>query len=188
MYRCFFLCAAALLSPAASAAPTIEMLTSKGRIVLELDSERAPKTVQNFVQYVRAGFYDATIFHRVIPGFMVQGGGFTAQMEEKGAAHAVANEARNGLKNERGTIAMARTADPHSARSQFFLNQRDNVPLNHPSPDGWGYAVFGRITQGIDVVDAIAAVPTGRRGGHENVPLEPVVIETVRILSPKGKP
>ncbi|MDS4015909.1 MAG: peptidylprolyl isomerase [Candidatus Accumulibacter sp.] len=166
----------------ALAAPSVELLTSKGRIVVELDSEKAPKSVQNFVQYAREGFYNGTVFHRVIPGFMIQGGGFSPAMEQKSASRKVENEAKNGLKNDRGTIAMARTSEPHSASSQFFINHRDNGSLNHPSPDGWGYAVFGKVTQGMDVVDQIAKVPTAARGVHENVPVEAVVIQSVKIL------
>ncbi|HRL77332.1 MAG TPA: peptidylprolyl isomerase [Candidatus Accumulibacter phosphatis] len=180
--------AGALLSGAVGAAPTVEMRTSMGRIVIELDSAKAPKTVQNFVQYVNEGLYNGTVFHRVIPGFMIQGGGFTVDMEQKPAPRKVENEAKNGLRNDRGTIAMARTADPHSASSQFFINHRDNGALNHPSPDGWGYTVFGRVTEGLEVVDKIARVPTGNRAMHQNVPLEPVTIESVRIISEKGKP
>jgi cyclophilin family peptidyl-prolyl cis-trans isomerase len=172
----------ALLPFFAVAAPSVELVTSMGRIVVELDSDKAPKTAQNFVQYVRDGFYDGTVFHRIIPGFMIQGGGFTPGMEQKSAGRKVDNEAKNGLKNDRGTIAMARTSEPHSASSQFFINHRDNAALNYPSSDGWGYAVFGKVTQGMDVVDKIAKVPTGRRGAHENVPVEPVVIQAVKVL------
>ena len=188
MYRRLALIVGGLLSLAALAAPSVEMQTSMGRIVVELDSEKAPKTVQNFVQYVNEGFYNGTVVHRVIPGFMIQGGGFTVDMNQKPAARKVENEGRNGLKNDRGTIAMARTADPHSASSQFFINHRDNASLNHPSPDGWGYTVFGKVTQGMDVVDKIAKVETGNRSMHQNVPLEPVTIQSVRIISEKGKP
>lgn len=182
--------AGALLSLAVVAAPTVEIQTSTGKIVIELDAEKAPKTVQNFVQYVNEGFYNGTVFHRVIPDFMIQGGGFTVEMEQKAAPRKVENEGRNGLKNDRGTIAMARTADPHSASSQFFINHRDNAALNYPSPDGAGYTVFGKVTQGMDVVDRIAKVATGNRSMHQNVPLEPVVIQSVRIIPEKkqGKP
>lgn len=167
------------------AAPTVEMQTSLGRIVIELDSEKAPKSVQNFVHYVNEGFYNGTLFHRVIPDFMIQGGGFTVDMQPKPAPRKVDNEARNGLKNDRGTIAMARTADPNSATSQFFVNHRDNAALNYPSPDGAGYTVFGKVTQGMEVVDKIARVATGNRGMHQNVPLEPVIIQSVKILPEK---
>ncbi|MBE2258523.1 MAG: peptidyl-prolyl cis-trans isomerase [Rhodobacteraceae bacterium] len=173
------------LSAVAVAAPTVEMQTSAGTIVIELDSAKAPKTVQNFVQYVNEGFYNGTIFHRVIPGFMIQGGGFTPAMDQKSAPRKVENEAKNGLKNDRWTIAMARTSDPHSASAQFFINHQDNAPLNYPGSDGWGYAVFGKVTQGTDVVDRIAKVPTGNRGMHQNVPLEPVVIQSVKIVPEK---
>ncbi len=182
MHKKLFWLLGGLLPLLAVAGPSVELLTGMGRIVLELDADRAPKTVHNFVQYVQDGFYNGTVFHRVIPGFMIQGGGFAAGMEQKSAGRKVDNEAKNGLKNDRGTIAMARTADPHSASAQFFINHRDNGSLNHPSPDGWGYAVFGKVTQGMDVVDKIAKVPTGTRGAHENVPLEPVVIQSARIL------
>ena len=185
MYRRLALIVGGLLSLAALAAPSVEMQTSMGRIVIELDSEKAPKTVQNFVQYVNEGFYNGTVVHRVIPGFMIQGGGFTADMKQKPAARKVENEGRNGLKNDRGTIAMARTADPHSASSQFFINHRDNPSLNYPASDGWGYTVFGKVTQGMDVVDKIAKVETGNRSMHQNVPLEPVIIQSVKILPAK---
>jgi len=190
MYRKSAVIAAGLLSFAALAAPSVEMQTSMGRIVIDLDSEKAPKTVQNFVQYANEGFYNGTVFHRVIPGFMIQGGGFTVEMEQKAAARKVENEGKNGLKNDRGTIAMARTADPHSASSQFFINHRDNSSLSYPSPDGWGYTVFGKVTQGMDVVDKIAKAETGNRSMHQNVPLEPVIIQSVKILPAKkqGQP
>lgn len=174
-----------LLSGNVLAGPTAELQTSLGKIVVELDAGKAPKSVQNFVQYANDGFYNGTIFHRVIPGFMIQGGGFTPDMTQKNAARKVDNEARNGLRNDRGTIAMARTTEPHSASSQFFINHRDNAALNYPGHDGWGYAVFGKVTQGMDVVDAIAKVSTGNRGMHQNVPLEPIVIQSVKILSDK---
>ena len=190
MLKIYSVLAGGLLSLAALAAPTVEMQTSMGRIVIELDSEKAPKTVQNFVQYANEGFYNGTIFHRVIPDFMIQGGGFTVEMEQKPAPRKVENEARNGLKNDRGTIAMARTADPNSASSQFFVNHRDNASLNYPSPDGAGYAVFGKVTQGIEVVDRIARVAVGNRSMQQNVPLEPVIIQSVKVISEKkqGKP
>ena len=174
-----------LLSVAALAAPSVEMQTSLGRIVVELDPAKAPKTVDNFLQYARNGYYDGTIFHRVMDGFMIQGGGFTKEMAEKQTQAPIQNEARNGLKNLRGSIAMARRNDPHSATAQFFINHRDNAGLDYPAHDGWGYAVFGKVTQGMDVVDKIAKVPTGNRGFHQNVPLEPVVIQSVKILSDK---
>ena len=185
MYKRIAALAAALLPFAALAAPTVEMQTSMGKMVIELDSEKAPKTVQNFVQYVNEGFYNGTIFHRVIPGFMIQGGGFTPAMEQKSAPRKVENEAKNGLKNDRWTIAMARTSDPHSASSQFFINHQDNGALNSPGSDGWGYTVFGKLTQGMDVADKIAKVPTGNRAMHQNVPVEPVIIQSVKVISEK---
>jgi cyclophilin family peptidyl-prolyl cis-trans isomerase len=156
------------------------MQTSKGDITLELDADKAPETVKNFLQYVDEGFYDGTIFHRVIKNFMIQGGGFTPAMSQKKTHDPVKNEAGNGLKNARGTIAMARTSDPHSATAQFFINLKDNAFLDHPGQDGWGYTVFGKVTGGMDVVDAIAAVPTGARGGHRDVPTESVAILSVK--------
>ncbi len=160
------------------------MKTSKGDITLELDADKSPGTVENFVAYADAGFYDGTIFHRVIKDFMIQGGGFTTEMEKKTTRAPIQNEADNGLKNDRGTIAMARTNAPHSATGQFFINLKDNDFLNHRSKDarGWGYAAFGRVTAGMEVVDAIAAVPTGSKGGMGDVPEEVVVIESVTRL------
>jgi cyclophilin family peptidyl-prolyl cis-trans isomerase len=177
-----------LFSASIFATPTVELQTSMGKIVIELDAEKAPKSVQNFLQYTKDGFYNGTVFHRVIDGFMVQGGGFTKDMEQKPANTQIINEARNGLKNERGTIAMARRAEPHSATAQFFINHKDNVMLDHTSDQSgrtWGYAVFGKVTQGMDVVDKIAKVPTGDRAMHQNVPLEPVIIQSVKIISDK---
>ena len=161
----------------------IRMKTSMGEITLELDHEKAQKTCENFEQYVKDGFYDGTIFHRVIDGFMIQGGGFEPGMQQKPTRAAVENEADNGLKNDRGTIAMARTSDPHSATAQFFINIFDNNSLNHtsPTPQGWGYCVFGKVIDGMDVVDAIRDVETGRMGMHADVPVEDVVIESVTI-------
>jgi cyclophilin family peptidyl-prolyl cis-trans isomerase len=183
------LTAGLLMSLAAWAAPTVEMTTSLGKITIELNAEKAPKTVEAFVDNARRGFYDGTIFHRVIDGFMIQGGGFSPTMEEKKTlTAALQNEATNGLKNDRGTIAMARTADPHSARVQFFINLKDNEFLNHKTaadPRGYGYAVFGKVTSGMDVVDKIAKVPTGNAGPHQNVPTTPVVIQSVKIISDK---
>ena len=170
---------------AATAAPRVEMQTTLGKITLELDAAKAPKSVENFLQYARSGQYDGTIFHRVIDGFMIQGGGFTKEMNEKPTKAPIANEAKNGLKNLRGSIAMARRADPHSATAQFFINHRDNPNLDYPAHDGWGYAVFGKVTEGMDVVDKIAKAKTGNRGMHQNVPVEPVIIESVKILSEK---
>ena len=174
-----------VLSVAALAAPSVEMQTSQGKIVIEFDAAKAPKTVENFLKYAKSGHYDGTIFHRVIEGFMIQGGGFTKDMSEKPTQGQIPNEAKNGLKNQRGTIAMARRGDPHSATAQFFINHRDNTGLDYPAHDGWGYAVFGKVTQGMEVVDKIARVSTGNRGMHQNVPLEPVVIQSVKILSDK---
>jgi len=166
------------------ASPRVALETSKGRIVLELDAARAPKTVENFLAYVRAGHYDGTIFHRVIDGFMVQGGGFTAEMQQKPTRPPVENEADNGLKNLRGTVAMARTNDPHSASAQFFVNHVDNSFLDHTAKDlrGWGYAVFGKVVEGMEVVDAIAKVATATRSRMENVPVEPVVLQKATVL------
>jgi cyclophilin family peptidyl-prolyl cis-trans isomerase len=171
------------VAAAVAAAPSVEIETRLGRMVIELDAEKAPVTVDNFLKYVRDGHYDGTIFHRVIDGFMIQGGGFTPSMAEKEAGPPIRNEAKNGLKNRRGTIAMARRPDPHSATAQFFINLEDNAALDFPGRDGWGYAVFGRVTEGIEVVDGIAKVPTGSRGMHRDVPVEPIVIESVGILS-----
>ncbi len=179
------LTATLLLSPTTFAAPFVEMQTSMGRIVIELDAEKAPKTVQNFLQYTKDAFFNGTIFHRVIDGFMIQGGGFSKEMTQKATGKSVENEGKNGLKNLRGTIAMARTSDPHSATAQFFINHKDNAMLDYPSRDGWGYAVFGKVTEGLDVVDKIAKVATGNAGGHQNVPLDPVIIQSVKLIPEK---
>lgn len=162
----------------------IRFTTNKGVIDIELDHEHAPKSSANFEQYVRDGFYDGTIFHRVIKGFMIQGGGFERGMKEKGTRAPIENEAANGLKNNKYTIAMARTSDPHSASSQFFINVADNDFLNHtaPNPQGWGYAVFGKVTAGQNVVDEIARVPTSTRGFYGDVPVDDIVIEKAEIL------
>ena len=159
----------------------IVMHTSHGAITVELDAENAPKTVENFLQYVRDGHYDNTIFHRVIDGFMIQGGGMEPGMKQKPTRAPIANEAGNGLKNKRYTLAMARTNEPHSATAQFFINVADNDFLDYkgPSPQGWGYCVFGRVTAGQDVVDRIKGVATGNSGFHQNVPTEDVVIQRV---------
>ena len=156
----------------------VVLTTSMGAITLELDAKKAPKTVENFVAYVKAGHYDGTIFHRVMDNFMIQGGGFNDKMVQKPTKAAIKNEADNGLKNNKYTIAMARTNDPHSATAQFFINVADNDFLNFSSPKerGWGYAVFGKVTAGMDVVDNIKKVKTGNNGFHQNVPLEPVTI------------
>ena len=162
--------------------PLVVLETSKGKIVLELYPDKAPVTVKNFLTYVDAKFYDGTIFHRVIPNFMIQGGGFTADMNQKPTNDPIKNEADNGLKNQRGTIAMARTNVPDSATSQFFINSVNNDFLNFKSKSvqGWGYAVFGKVVEGLDVVDAISAVKTGTSGGFRDVPAEPVVIKSAR--------
>lgn len=168
-----------------SANPVIKIETSKGTMMLELDAEKAPNTVANFVAYVEDGFYDGLIFHRVIPGFMVQGGGMNPDMSEKADKKPpIKNEANNGLKNDRGTVAMARTGDPHSASSQFFLNLKDNDFLNHTSESqaGWGYTVFGKLVDGLDVIDDIAKVKTGNHGGHGDVPLEAVTIIKMSVV------
>jgi cyclophilin family peptidyl-prolyl cis-trans isomerase len=158
---------------------TIE--TSKGTIELELDADKAPLSVANFVNYAKKGFYEGTIFHRVIPNFMIQGGGFTADMNQKQSDKPIQNEAKNGLKNKRGSIAMARTLEPHSASAQWFINLKDNDFLDFPGQDGWGYCVFGSVTKGIEVVDAIAKVQTTTKGPHQNVPVDAVTITKVTV-------
>ena len=160
--------------------PKVELhIANRGVITLELDAEKAPKSVANFLAYVAKGHYDNTIFHRVIPGFMVQGGGFEPGMKQKGTDKPIDNEANNGLKNDNYTVAMARTNDPHSATAQFFINVANNGFLNHTaiSASGWGYAVFGKVVSGAEVVDAVKAVKTGNKGGHGDVPVEDVIIE-----------
>ena len=161
----------------------IKLNTSMGTIVIELDSDKAPKTAANFLQYARDGFYDGTIFHRVINNFMIQGGGMQPGMVEKQTREPIENEADNGLSNLKGTIAMARTQAPHSATAQFFINVADNTFLDHsaPNPQGWGYCVFGKVIEGMDVVEKIKDVPTGNAGYHQDVPLEDVVIESVEV-------
>ncbi len=166
-----------LCASLAAHAQKVRLATSMGDIVVELDAAKAPKTVDNFVQYVKAGHYDGTVFHRVIDGFMIQGGGMTPDLKEKKTRAPISLEARNGLKNDRGTIAMARTSVPDSATSQFFINVKNNDSLNAPSPDGHGYAVFGKVTSGMDVVDKIRAVPTG----PGDVPSTPVVIKKATL-------
>ena len=163
----------------------VMMNTTVGPMTIELDADTAPKTVENFLSYVAGGFYDGTIFHRVIDNFMIQGGGFTADMEQKSTQAPIENEANNGLKNQRGTIAMARTQDPHSATAQFFINVQDNDFLNHTGENmqGWGYAVFGKVTDGEDVLDKIRGVQTGSQAGHQDVPVEPIIIESVAIIN-----
>jgi peptidyl-prolyl cis-trans isomerase A (cyclophilin A) len=165
----------------AEAGPRVKLDTSAGDILIELDQAKAPKTVENFLQYVKDKHYDGTVFHRVIDGFMIQGGGFTPEMQQKPTRAPIALEASNGLKNDRYTIAMARTGNPNSATSQFFINVKNNDSLNAPNPDGYGYTVFGRVVSGIDVVDKIRAVQTGNKGGMQNVPLEPIVIKSATL-------
>jgi peptidyl-prolyl cis-trans isomerase B (cyclophilin B) len=160
----------------------IKLTTSKGDILIELDEEKAPVSCENFRQYVEDGHFDGTIFHRVINNFMIQGGGFTPDMMQKTSREPIENEAQNGLKNEAGTIAMARTMDPHSATAQFFINVSNNTFLDYPGQDGWGYAVFGKVTEGMDVINAIKGVETTHRGGHSDVPVEPIVIEKAEIV------
>lgn len=161
----------------------VQLTTTYGKILIELDQERAPATVENFVQYVRDGHFDGTVFHRVIGNFMIQGGGFTPDMQQKPTRAAIQNEAGNGLSNEVYTIAMARTSDPHSATAQFFINVADNHFLDQArSPDGWGYAVFGKVTEGAETVDKIKAVATGNKGFHQDVPVEAVIIESAEVI------
>ena len=165
--------------------PTVVIHTSRGDIEVELYEDQAPVTVKNFLDYTRKGYYDGTIFHRVIPGFIIQGGGFDAELEQKPTEAPIENEADNGLSNQRGTLAMARTNEPDSATAQFFINVVDNPALNHRGKQSgrtWGYAVFGRVIEGMDVVDQIRAVPTEARGPHQDVPIEPVIIENIEIL------
>ncbi len=164
--------------------PHVLLKTNKGDITIELDAEKAPKTVENFLNYVNSGFYNGTIFHRVINNFMVQGGGFEVGMAQKDTNAPVENEANNGLKNDRYTLAMARTNDPHSATAQFFINVADNDFLNHtnPTPNGWGYAVFGKVIAGNEVVDAIKGVKTGSKGFHQDVPVDDVIIESATLV------
>ncbi len=167
---------------ALAADPQVLMKTNMGDIVLELYPQKAPKTVDNFLQYVRNGHYDGTIFHRVIDGFMIQGGGFTPDMDQKPTRAPIENEAKNGLKNAPYTIAMARTSAPHSASAQFFINLKNNGFLDYPGQDGWGYAVFGKVIKGQEVVDKIKAVRTSNAGMHQNVPVKPVIIEAASII------
>ncbi|MEF7617458.1 peptidylprolyl isomerase [Aquincola sp. MAHUQ-54] len=163
-------------------AEKVRLVTSMGTIVIELDAAKAPKTVANFVDYVKAGHYDGTVFHRVIDGFMIQGGGMDASLQEKPTRPPIPLESRNGLVNSRGTVAMARTMDPHSATAQFFINLKDNAFLDQAnSRDGNGYAVFGKVVSGMDVVDKIKAVPTSNKGPHQNVPVQPVVIKQATL-------
>jgi cyclophilin family peptidyl-prolyl cis-trans isomerase len=180
-------CCAAVLSTQGNAQQTsdnsmVKMTTSLGEITIELYPDQAPETVENFLQYTDSGFFDGTIFHRVIPGFVLQGGGFTPDMERKETREPIPNESDNGLKNLRGTLSMARLPDPHSATSQFFVNLVDNPHLDHQGGAQWGYAVFGKVVEGMEVIDQIGGVETTTRAGHRDVPAEPVVIEEARRL------
>jgi cyclophilin family peptidyl-prolyl cis-trans isomerase len=161
----------------------VKLQTTKGDIVIELDRDKAPVTVENFLRYAKEGYYEGTIFHRVISGFMVQGGGLTPDMEKKTTHAPIVNEAGNGLSNDRGTIAMARTSNPNSATSQFFINHRNNASLNYTGPQNLGYAVFGKVVEGMDIVDAIASVKTTRKGFYSDVPVETVVIQSAKVIS-----
>ena len=180
-FVCFIF--AAQLAHAAN--PLVELKTNQGVIVVELDAAKAPKSTENFLQYVKEGFYNGTVFHRVIDNFMIQGGGFTPDMKQKATRTPVENEAKNGLKNLTGTLAMARTPNPHSATGQFFINLKDNAFLDYPGQDGWGYAVFGKVVQGLDIVQKIAKVATGNMAGHQNVPTTPVIIESAKLIPAK---
>lgn len=167
-----------------STSPRVKLQTNQGDIVITLNAEKAPKTVENFINYVNSGFYNGTVFHRVIDGFMIQGGGFEPGLKQKPTQAPIENEANNGLKNDKYTLAMARTSDPHSATAQFFINVSNNDFLNFtsPTPNGWGYAVFATVTEGNDIVEKIKGVKTGNSGFHQNVPTEDVVIEKAEIL------
>ena len=176
--------AAAMAAPAGAANPQVKLETTQGTIVIELDAAKAPITVSNVLEYVKAGFYDGTVFHRVILSFMIQGGGFAANMEQKPTREPIVNESANGLINTRGTVAMARTPDPNSATAQFFINLKDNAFLDKAkAQDGYGYCVFGKVIKGMSVVDAIAAVKTGTVGGFQDVPVQPVVIKKASVVS-----
>ncbi len=166
-------------------APVVLMRTSVGDIQIEFYPQEAPESVDNFIRYVEDGHFDGTIFHRVVRGFVIQGGGFTAEMEEKDTREPIPNEAQNGLRNMRGTLSMARTSDPHSATSQFFVNTKDNAILDHTATDmrGWGYAVFGKVISGMDAVDRIEASPVVSRAGHNDVPETPIVVESAAVVS-----
>jgi peptidyl-prolyl cis-trans isomerase A (cyclophilin A)/peptidyl-prolyl cis-trans isomerase B (cyclophilin B) len=187
MLKTLFTTLALVLSFTANAAnPQVEVRTNLGSFAIELYPENAPATVQNFLQYAKDGHYNGTIFHRVMPGFMIQGGGYTQQFQEKPTRAAIKNEAGNGLRNGVGMVSMARTADPHSATSQFFINVVENPSLDFraATQEGYGYTPFGRVVKGMDVVDRIAKVPTGQKSGHADVPLKPVVIERMRVIDP----
>jgi cyclophilin family peptidyl-prolyl cis-trans isomerase len=161
--------------------PQVTLKTSMGNVVMELYPDKAPKTVENFLKYVKSGHYSGTIFHRVIPDFMVQGGGFDKDMKQKPTTGTVENEAKNGLKNDAYSVAMARTSDPHSASAQFFINVKENGFLNYPGRDGWGYTVFGKVIQGTEVINKMKSVETTTSGMHQNVPIKPIVIESASI-------
>ena len=169
-----------------TAQPKVKLITTLGEITIQLNTEKAPISSANFLAYVKAGFYDGTIFHRVIPGFMAQGGGFDTSFKQKATQAPIINEADNGLTNTRGTLAMARTNDPNSATAQFFINYKDNTFLNHTGKNasGWGYAVFGEVIEGMDVVDAMAKEPTGNHGGHQDVPKKNIIIDKAEIINP----
>ncbi len=184
---CLLAVSAAAAQPV-PANPRVQLETTKGKILIELYADKAPKTVKNFLDYVKSGHYNGTIFHRVIPGFMIQGGGFTAEMAEKSSRPPIQNEADNRVPNQRGTLAMARTSDPHSASDQFFINVADNASLNfRGKPDGWGYAVFGKVVEGMDVVDAIVSVRTTKKGPYDDVPVQPIVIQKASIVTAGDK-
>ncbi len=182
MKRLGFLFGLLLALPGLAWAQRVALDTTMGTIVVELAPKEAPKTVANFLEYVKSGHYNNTVFHRVIDGFMIQGGGYTADLGEKPTRAPIPLEAQNGLKNERGTIAMARRSDPNSATSQFFINVKDNPNLDYPRPDGNGYAVFGRVVEGMDVVDKIRTLPTESKGPHASLPTTPVIIKSARIV------
>jgi peptidyl-prolyl cis-trans isomerase A (cyclophilin A) len=175
--------AAGVMAPAGAQGkkPVVVLTTSMGNIEIELNPQKAPVSTKNFLDYVKSGHYNGTVFHRVIPNFMIQGGGMKPDLSEKSTKAPIQNEAKNGLKNARGTIAMARTGEPHSATSQFFISVKNNTNLDYPSFDGWGYAVFGKVTKGMDVVDKIVHVATATKGPHENVPVTPVIIKSAKI-------
>ena len=186
LWKPLVILSAAAASPAAmSADPQVDLKTSAGTIRLELYPAKAPKTVENFLQYVKDGHYNGTIFHRVIPNFMIQGGGMTPDMVQKKTRPAIPIESKNGLKNEIGTVAMARTSDPNSATAQFFINVNNNSFLDYPGQDGAGYTVFGKVLSGMDVVNKIVSVPTGNQGMNQNVPRTPIIIESASVVSAK---
>lgn len=186
MHRLFLLCFALIFSATVHAAnPRVEMKTSQGTLIIELYQDQAPKTVKNFLQYAKDGFFNGTIFHRVIPDFMIQGGGFSPDMKQKETRAPIQNEADNGLKNEFGTLAMARTSHPDSASAQFFINLKHNSWLDFPGRDGSGYAVFGKVVQGLEIVTKIAQVETVTKGPYQNVPETPILINSVKVLPAK---